>query len=83
MTAQQFAGDALPSSGKVIEVQSELRRLFNSMDPSPFRNRDLDPSAEEFIVSSSKELPRDAPLGLLVHLDRPAGLPNEFRRLAR
>ena len=54
MTAQQFAGDALPSSGKVIEVQvSELRRLFNSMDPSPFRNRDLDPSAEEFIVSSS------------------------------
>lgn len=47
------AGDALPSSGKIIEVRvSELRSLFNSMDPSPFRNRDLDPSAEEFIVSS-------------------------------
>ena len=60
MTAHIFAGDALPSPGKIIEVRvPELRRLFNSMDPSPFRNRDLDPSAEEFIVSSSKELPRD------------------------
>lgn len=78
MTAQQSAADALPSSTRVIEVRvPELKRLFDSMDPSPFKTRDLDPSAEEFIVSSGKELPRDAPLGLLVHLDRPAGLPNE------
>ena len=47
---------------KVIEVRvPELKRLFNSMDPSPFKTRDLDPSAEEFIVSSGKELPRDVP----------------------
>jgi len=78
MTAQQIADDALPASAKVIEVRvPELKRLFNSMDPSPFRTRDLDPSAEEFIVSSSKELPRDVPLGLLVHLDRPPGPGNE------
>ena len=78
MTPQQFVGDALPSSAKVIEVRvPELKRLFNSMDPSPFRTRDLDPSAEEFIVSSSKELPRDVPLGLVVYLDRPAGPANE------
>lgn len=66
------------SSAQVIEVRvPELRRLFNSMDPSPFRNRDLDPSAEQFIVSASMELPRDVALGLLVHLERPAGPPNE------
>jgi len=28
----------------------ELRQLFNAIDPSPFRQRDLDPRAEEFIV---------------------------------
>lgn len=78
MKSQPFAGDALPSSCRVIEVRvPELRRLFNSMDPAPFRNRDLDPAAEEFIVSSSRELPRDAALGLLVHLERPAGPANE------
>jgi hypothetical protein len=78
MPERLSAGDVLPSPDKIIEVRvPELRSLFNSMDPSPFRNRDLDPSAEEFIVSSGKELARDAPLGLLVHLDRPAGPANE------
>lgn len=39
--------------------------------------RDLDPKAEEFIVGWAKDLPQDAQLGLLVHLDRPAGLVEE------
>lgn len=57
----------------MIEVHvAELNQLFNSMDPAPFHDRDLDPSAEEFIVSWSRDLPRAAPLCLLVHLDRPA-----------
>ncbi len=43
------------------------------MDPSPFNERDLDPKAEEYIVSFAEEFPRDAILGLRVHLDRPAG----------
>jgi len=54
-----------------------LKQLFNSIDPSPFRNKDLDPKAEEFIVGWAKDMPRDAPLGLVVGLDRPAGLPDE------
>ena len=55
----------------------ELRQLFNEMDPSPFHERDLAPEAEEFIVEWAKEAPRDAPLGLTVHLDHPSGDPNE------
>ena len=36
----------------LIEVKlTELNQLFNSMDPSPFHERDLDHDAEEFIVS--------------------------------
>jgi hypothetical protein len=45
------AGDPIPPKCPVIEVHvSELRQLFNAIDPSPFRDKDLDPKAEEFIV---------------------------------
>jgi hypothetical protein len=72
------AGDPIPPRCSVIEVHvGELRQLFNSIDPSPFRNKDLDPKAEEFIVGWAKDLPRDATLALLVDLDREAGLPDE------
>jgi hypothetical protein len=61
-----------------IEVHvGELRQLFNAIDPSPFRERDLDPQAEEFIVGWGREAPHDAPLGLVVHVDRAAGPPGE------
>lgn len=55
----------------VIEVHvAELRRLFNEIDPSPLRGRDLDPRVETFIVETSRVLPRKAALELRVHLDR-------------
>ena len=72
------AGDPIPPKCAVIEVHvGELKQLFNSIDPSPFRNKDLDPAAEEFIVGWAKDLPRDAALALVVDLDRQAGLPDE------
>lgn len=59
------------TSGEHIEVHvTELKQLFNSMDPSPFKERDLDPRAVEFIVSWAREAPRGAPLRLTVHVDR-------------
>jgi hypothetical protein len=72
------AGDEIPSRCQVIAVHvTELKQLFNSLDPSPFHDRDLDPDAEEYIVGWSRELPRDVPLALLVHLDRAAGQSDE------
>lgn len=61
----------------LIEVRlTELNQLFNSMDPSPFHERDLDQDAEEFIVSWAQEHPRHHQLKLLIHLARPpADLP--------
>jgi hypothetical protein len=77
-TGGHSAGDPLPPKCAVIQVHvAELKQLFNSIDPSPFRNKDLDPKAEEFIVGWAKEMPRDNPLALVVDLDRPAGLPDE------
>jgi len=72
------AGDAIPPKCEAIEVRvAELRQLFNAIDPSPFHERDLDPRAEEFIVDWSRDLSGDAPLALVVHLERAAGRPDE------
>jgi hypothetical protein len=72
------AGDPIPPKCAVIEVHvGELKQLFDAIDPSPFRDRDLDPKAEEFIVGWAKDLPRDASLALVVDLDREAGLTDE------
>ena len=72
------AGDTIAAECRAIEVRvTELRQLFNAIDPSPFRERDLDPRAEEFIVEWARDLPRDARLALLVHLERGAGKADE------
>src|SRR5262245_64528011 len=69
-----MADNVFPPNAEVIEVRvADLRQLFNSIDPSPFRKKDLDPKAEEFIVHWAREVPRDAPLALVVYID---DLPN-------
>jgi hypothetical protein len=78
MSSNPSAGDPIPPKCAVIEVHvGELKQLFDAIDPSPFRDRDLDPKAEAFIVGWAKDLPRDVPLALVVDLDREAGLPDE------
>lgn len=60
----------------IIEVHiHEIDQLFNSIDPSPFREKDIDDDAHEFILSWAKELPTNIPLTLLIHLDRGAVSP--------
>lgn len=77
-TCDGSAGDPIPAKCGVIRVHvAELRQLFNSIDPSPFRSRDLDPKAEEFIVGWAKDFGRKQPLALVVSIDRAAGLPDE------
>lgn len=46
----------------------ELAQLFNSMDPSPFHNKDLDKEAEAFIDSWARGAPRQAAMHLTIHL---------------
>lgn len=60
----------------LIELKlNDLNQLFNSMDPSPFHERDLDRNAEEFIVSWAREHHRQHELKLVIHLTHasPAG----------
>ncbi len=71
MTPAEF-----PPGCVLIEVHvSELQQLFNSLDPTPFRTRDLDPKAEEFIADWARDVQGDAPLGLVVHVDGAAPEP--------
>jgi hypothetical protein len=67
-------GDAAADAGTaVLELRiGELRQLFNAMDPAPFRERDLDPNAETYIVEWARETRAGQPLRLVVHLGREA-----------
>ncbi len=53
-----------------------MEQLFNSLDPSPFRDRDLDAEAESYLVSWAQELPRDAALSMSLHLAEPCKGPS-------
>lgn len=48
----------------------EVAQLFNSMDPSPFNEKDLDREADEYIVSWAREFAPGDPLALRVHVQR-------------
>jgi hypothetical protein len=62
---------------QAIELRvDEVAQLFHTLDPFPFRERDLDASVEEFVVGWAGELPRSQPLRIRVHLP-PAELARE------
>ena len=55
------------NSGEPQVMRMKLRdpqQLFNSMDPTPFPERDLDDNAEAFIVSWAKDLDSNIPFRL-------------------
>ncbi|MBK8692114.1 MAG: hypothetical protein IPN17_07345 [Deltaproteobacteria bacterium] len=41
------------------------RQLFDGRDPAPFRERDLDDRAIEYLMGAAEELPRKAPMKLV------------------
>jgi hypothetical protein len=45
-----------------------VAQLFNSLDPSPYRERDIDAGVEEFVIGWVRELPHGAPFSLAVYL---------------
>lgn len=55
---------------------NDINQLFHSLDPSPFREKDLDAQAEEFIVDWARELGRTRPLLLTIYLTRAPAMDN-------
>ena len=50
----------------------EAAQIFDSLDPYPFHERDLDADAEQYIVASAQELSQ-RPAAILLYLDRSSG----------
>lgn len=48
----------------------EIDQLFNSMDPTPFINKDLDPEAEAFIETWASGFPSRSSFHLTIHLEK-------------
>jgi hypothetical protein len=56
------------ASGDSIELRVDnIAQLFHTLDPFPFRERDLDKEAEEFIVGWARELVTDQAISIVVH----------------
>jgi len=73
---------ATPTESAVLDLHvAELRQLFNSMDPAPFRERDLDPKAQAYIVEWAQEVPAGRPLELVVHVDTQSVMPADAAML--
>jgi hypothetical protein len=75
-----------------ITIATE-KQFFNSMDPAPFRKRELDPAVVDYIVAWAEKTPGSADLGLTLRVETPpAGIDmkaivseavcENFRRLA-
>jgi len=56
--------------GKIlIEITlSSVLQLFNSFDPAPFHEKELDSAAEHYIVETVKDFPRKTPFKIIIYL---------------
>lgn len=48
-----------------LEVRHS-RQLFDTRDPAPFRERDLDADAVQYLLTSAQEIPRARPMAVVV-----------------
>lgn len=61
-------GQDIIQEGLIKVRLAKVDQLFNSLDPSPFHERDLDADAEEYIVAWAREFPRDVDLRIRIEL---------------
>jgi hypothetical protein len=53
----------------LIEIKlSSVMQLFNSFDPAPFHEKELDSAAEHYIVETVKDFPKNTPFRIIIYL---------------
>lgn len=56
-------------SGDAIELRvDDVAQLFQTLDPFPFREKDLNQEAEDYIVGWAREMPATRPIVIVIHL---------------
>ena len=64
----------VPDTADTADIDIRIGRvenLFQTFDPAPFRDRDLDPAATQYIVDWARELNRKVPLAIRLHVQEP------------
>ena len=56
-----------PPASIQIRVQN-IGQIFHTLDPLPFRERDLDAGVEEFVVGWAGEIAGQRPVSIIIHL---------------
>ena len=60
---------ASKATENLIEIRvNDIAQLFHTLDPFPFRDRDLADEAEDYIVSWAREMPSNRPFKIVVHI---------------
>jgi len=53
----------------LIEIRvNDIAQLFHTLDPFPFREKDLAAEAEDYIVSWAREMPGNRPFKIVLHI---------------
>ena len=53
----------------LIEIRvNDVAQLFHTLDPFPFREKDLAGEAEDYIVDWAREMPGDRPIRIVIHV---------------
>jgi hypothetical protein len=81
----QLRSEIDPSCSRSGIIRMHLRKveqLFDSLDHSPFREKNLDRNAEEYIVESIKELPAKTRCEIVIYLDESIDLKTENTAVA-
>ena len=71
------------TNAKEIEIRiKSVEQLFNSFDPAPFRERELDREAERHIVSYAREIDAGSAVELVIYLPHATIAPTLAEELA-
>lgn len=71
-------------NGKLM-IELELHttmQIFNSFDPAPFHEKELDPEAEEYIYNTVGEFPLKKPIGIMIYVP-PSEIDTETKRILK
>jgi len=63
-----------------LRIQN-VGQLFHTLDPLPFRERDLDLGVEEYVVGWAGEMTAQQPIAIVVHLPKAEALGDEARHI--
>ncbi|MFN9850029.1 MAG: hypothetical protein ACK56C_16885 [Alphaproteobacteria bacterium] len=70
-----------PDSAPIQPRIQNVGQLFHTLNPLPFRERDLDSGVEEYVVGWARETSAKRPLEIIVHLPTYAAVSDQAQHI--